>query len=246
MRVSMWQGFSSNHSAGFTIVGVFKSPAEAEAAAARLNGLVRAMADWELGGAPLAPNETWVTEHNGPPSPPEVAMAQELGIAWGDYSLDWVWYDAAGNSAITRLDQYVFIDGGESAMGAHPAEALVVRLGGVPLIDGSIGDASEAHPRYGQIRLHLICRAPSEAVAAEIEAAINTGRSAPPWQSEDEPWRPARFDGTLVRAGRLLAFDEVEFMDLGGTVAALLGYLRAQGCTEIEYRFSEVRSDAQG
>jgi hypothetical protein len=256
MRISIWQAFSSNNSARFTVVGVFESVEKAEAAATRLRQLMRDIVEWLRLPANNPGGPPWVDAGDGPPSQAELSLAQDLGINWPDRTVDWAWMDEAGESPIRRVDHIVFVDGTESWMGAHPADHLIERLGGQALVDGII-DFDAQYERYGQdgsVYLTLTCLAPDEAtahgIAAEIEdysriAAANDGISF------DTPWkdfapgggylRLSSFQGTLDREGRRLAVRHGQFFHIADGFPAMLAFLQAKGCTDIEYTFSEER-----
>src|SRR5690242_8871809 len=118
MQVKVWQSFSSNHSAAFTLVGVFKTPAEAEAAAAWLRELVQAIL--EAGEAAEYNDEPVVS-----PTEPEKLAARSLGMAWGSSGIDWV---NTNDDPVTTLENLVFIDGSQSSIGAPPTDVLIERL----------------------------------------------------------------------------------------------------------------------
>lgn len=45
MKLSLWQQFSSNHSAGFSLIGQFKTAEEATQAVAVIRGILEKIAD---------------------------------------------------------------------------------------------------------------------------------------------------------------------------------------------------------
>ncbi len=253
MQVSLWQAFSSNHSAYFTVVGVFKTPAEAAAAAERVQTLVNDIIEWRR-------SQGRSYEVNEPPTPPEVAIAQELGIDWGEASLDWVELDEAGEPSVSTLDRLVFINGPQSGWGAHPADYLLQKLGGVTAINGDVGVEGFESGTLAQTILQLTCLAVDEAAAAEIAAAVrrHLASGLPPGETEpreglylagiNTPWRTfgraghlSSFFGELVQEGRRLTFMNGRFEGLADGLSALWAYLRAWGCTEIEYSVREER-----
>ncbi len=257
MNISLWQAFSSNHSAPFTLVGVFNSPAEAEAAAERLGTLLADIRAWR---GEQDQSEDW---EPAPPTPPEQAAAEALGIDWGYYSLDWVPADDDAYSPVTTVGAVLFIDGSESAIGAQPLDAWVARLGGQPLVNGERGPEETPETPSSVVRLRLSGVASDEATAQSIEtdlrdtwqqslrsAGYDSGSTAE-GNEATEKFLLMADDGTTVsgdlhRAGRQLTFEAVECSGLADGLALLLAHLQARGCAEIEYAFSEVQLGEEG
>src|SRR5258708_2887023 len=110
MRISIWQQFSSNHSADFIIVGTFNSVSEAEQSAKMLRGILRRIASyWQQ----LPPDEANVLWKQGEITPVEREISHELGVEWSKRirlndqlrSIDWIPWDAdKAADAVTVLD----------------------------------------------------------------------------------------------------------------------------------------------
>src|SRR5258706_3866109 len=88
MRVSLWQQFSSNHSAGFSLVAEFKSIEEAEKAHSAILAIISAIAKyyeehWEELDKALR-KEGMVA-----PTPIERDLARQYNLLSWDYSVDW-------------------------------------------------------------------------------------------------------------------------------------------------------------
>jgi hypothetical protein len=184
---------------------------------------------------------------------------------WGDYTLDWARMDAAGHSPVTTMDHLIFLAADHSWSGAHPADKLLQKLGGETMIDGMV----EIDGPKRVARLHLTCQAADEEAAEMIERAVRrylqwtdepdqaggirdatmvTYDNLPsafrtPWRTFGPPESFSTFQGQLAREGRRLTITEGEFDHLAEGFPALVAYVRAWACTDIHYRFSEVRHD---
>jgi len=246
MQISIWSAFSSNHSASFTVVGVFSTPEHAQEAGDILTALLSTIVDWYHKPENAAARAEW-EGGNVETSPAELAIAEQLGIAWPEESLDWLWSDVPNLEPVKVVDNLVFIEGPDSAQGAHPADDLVRSVGGQALISGSIGGPNEP---ANWLWVILNCVAPDDATAEAIERTTNDSvmlLDEDRGQTIDTRWLnfvgPAGFTidkGAMRRAGRSLVF-----VGAFGVVAkdfpAMLAYLRERGCTDIRYEFIEQR-----
>src|ERR1700694_4438633 len=103
MRISIWQQFSSNHSGGFEVVGVFASEEQAEVIEKQLHEMFRRIADFR---------GYEHTEHEGALTWPETEYSQQFSIPWSLYSINWILPNAFNKSTVlnvTRFDRYVFV-----------------------------------------------------------------------------------------------------------------------------------------
>src|SRR5689334_1034712 len=100
MQISIWSAFSSNHSSGFTVVGVFSTPEHAQDAADILNSLLRSIFAWyQQPGTPK-----FGEQYGEAPSPPERAIAAALQITWSPATLDWLGFDEQSQGPIKVVD----------------------------------------------------------------------------------------------------------------------------------------------
>jgi len=247
MKLSIWSAFSSNHSASFTVVGVFSTPEHAQEAGFILTALLRTIFDWYHQPENAEALAAW-EGGDVKASPAELAIAQQLGIAWPEESLDWLWFDVPDHAPVKVVENLVFVDGPDSAQGAHPAADLVRCVGGQALIRGSVGGPDEP---ANWLWVILNSTAPDEATAEAIERTTNDSVMYPDEDREpafDTHWLnfvpPAGFTihkGAIRRAGRSLTFTGI-YLDIAKDFPAMLAYLRERGCTDIRYEFVEERS----
>ncbi len=251
MRISIWQEFSSNHSARFTVVGVFESAERASRAAAELMDVVKTIIEWYARPENADALEGWRESGDQPPSPPEVQFAQRYGVEWSDRSLDWLWLDDRGNGPVRAYENLVFVNGTESWLGSRPADALVEKLGGQALVDGSIIVYGEETDLWGEISVTLTCTAPDEtaaqAISDEVMAYVDLVKQDhnrmfdTPWSGYHTRFSISSFDGSVRRDGRKLIFERASFFHIADGLPALMAYLKDKGCTDIQYVLAETR-----
>jgi hypothetical protein len=245
VKISIWQGFSSNHSSRFTVVGVFSTPEHAQDGALIVTSLLRKIFDWYHQPENADALAAW--EGGGvDPAPIELAMAEQLGIPWPEFALDWLWFGPDGQGPVKVLDSLVFIDGSESELGAHPADYLIQLVGGQPLIDGYV--EPEGYDTSRDLVLTLTCTAKDEAAAEAIEAETlaysqktnehgSPGFDAP-WMANASLLVASAYYGGVRRVGSNLQFTGT-FWRIGNGFPALVAWLRARGCTDVHYEFTE-------
>jgi len=248
MRLSIWQQFSSNHSARFTVVGVFDTPEAAQKATDELNRLMKAIAQWHT--EPQYPErlEGRETGELPPPSDPELEFSQQHGIDWSDYGIDWFWTDEAERSII-HVDTLVFINGPESDVGPGPADQLVEWLGGQALIDGTV-DGYEGP--FNRVTVDVSCFAPDIATAERVRKDfqdyqhLRQERQQPgdtfktPWHSYSQMHEVSSvLSGTVKTKDSNVYFEKLWLWRLGYGLPSLLAYLKDNGCIDIQCKLKE-------
>ncbi len=175
--------FSGNHGVSFVIVGVFKSAEAAGKAAAELRSILRTIAEWRED--PNNPKKDDPEEYEGiPPTPPEIRLAEQYQVEWGDYAIDWIHSSEEADGHVVVLDNLVFVTPrtNETWLGAKPFDALVRRLGGRVSVGGGASEAYATH------LITVTGRAPDEATAEAIRDEIATYFADPlyrriPWKA---------------------------------------------------------------
>lgn len=242
MRVSIWQQWSSNHSALYTIVGEFASAEAAEAAATTLRGVADAIRRWF--------KEPRGTRGAVPPFPmgPEGVWAERAAHDWADYlqsTFDIFGFDPPDIKAWDRVVLVSMIEGRSFAHSPEAADHRVVSdLGGRAAVDaeGEGGTDSVA-------ALHVTCQASDEATAVALEQEIRSALEPETfrWTDERPPWDPDGVleddggEGIIEREGTLLSLRVRFFGHTPEGLAALTHYLGSRGCTRLEYVLEEVR-----
>ncbi|GIK66235.1 MAG: hypothetical protein BroJett018_40290 [Chloroflexota bacterium] len=162
MKISIWQQFSSNHSAHFTLVGLFETPADAQNVAGNIRKILNLIAAWHDANPQESErifDDPWI--ETAPISPPEQAVAAEYHIKWNPPIL---WFR---NYDLQVYDRFLCIhDTRNPDAGPYPIYELINRLGGHAYVRGDLW------PLTGEstFRLKLSCDVPDEAIANKIIA----------------------------------------------------------------------------
>jgi hypothetical protein len=173
MRVSLWQQFSSNHSARFTIVGSFDTSTKADSAADELRHILRVIGDWyqlhpELG-------EQWNSGDLPAPTEPEMQFSHQYGVDWGKTSIDWF-----RQAQVTTFNELVFLDHShrETYAQAFPFNAIMAKLGGKVVVEGNVSRLVSE-----RVLFEITTRTPDQATAEKIFGQIESFFTAPPRQT---------------------------------------------------------------
>jgi hypothetical protein len=239
MRLTLWQQFSSNHSASFTIVGVFDTAERAEEIAQELRDILREISTWweqfDIG------QQSEIEESlrkAGELTPPEAALEQRYGLGWTTsypnhkpYPLDWVKGQYALD-AVSTFRNYVFISPtGNTWEGAKPFDSLLRAWGGS--VRARVEEVSE-------LSVTFTCAMPDEVSAVALEGKTRAGT-----QNVRIPGLGNTPYGLVMRDGCKVMLGDVSLVWAGirtpipQTFQKILTFLEAQGCTEIDVEFSE-------
>jgi len=165
MRLTLWQQFSSNHSAGFRIVGEFPDAQAAKEAEATLRGIFTSLEQW-IETNPEQANQ--LQQEFAKLSPLEETLKQRYGIEWEVTLLEWLvpaHEIGCVGDAITVVDNLVLLGNPtETWSGGFPLIALVEKLAPSVKVD--------SEPLERRLIVTLQFAAPDEAAADEIEQAL--------------------------------------------------------------------------
>ena len=241
MRLSVWQQFSSNHSAHFTVVGQFETTEMAAQVAQELREMLDEIAAW------WSQYETWQERaeaekrlrKEGLLTPPEQKFHEQYGVGWTQYNgiheypLDWIGSNAANGVQI--YENVVFVSPtGNTWAGAKPFDAILEGLGGRVAV-GLEGKSD--------LLVTITCTAPSETSAIEIEQST---RLIVPGMPTDQllvqfPGVIKGTEGAVERDGANLTFRAHLFGTLrlreDETLQGIIAFLEEKGCTDIRYEF---------
>jgi hypothetical protein len=230
MRIVLWQQFSSNHSGWFTLVGSFDTSETAELAAERLTRLFRDIADWYQ----KPENEAslhlfW--EDFVPPTPPEIEFANELGVDWGQFGLDWLSIPGSLSGRVEIDGQSVLIQPTDlTTDGPEPIDHVLERMGAkVNIEDLYLNEPIRA-------LLDLVCTVPDKRIGERIIRASIEYRNG---NLRESPWSKhgwELFDRAQLNVrqeNERLVFERTGTGSYG--IKELVNYLVAQGCQNIEY-----------
>ena len=166
MKVSIWQQFSSNHSAAFTIIGRFETTEQAQQAEATLRDMFQQIQDW-IGKHPTdaAHHQT----HWDTPSPVENKLNAPYQIDWIPSLMEWFvnrYEDGRIHDALGRYDNFIFLGESNTWSGGSPLHELLPKLGADILM------SSEAFEK--SIESTVVITAPDTATADALHNVLRT------------------------------------------------------------------------
>ncbi len=106
MRISVWEQFSSNHSASFTVVGQFQDAEAAYNAADEIRQAAKSIADWY--SAHEAIQDAVIQGAQETPTDAELQVCQTYGISC-ERSLDWLANCGYSEQIVRVYDNCVFV-----------------------------------------------------------------------------------------------------------------------------------------
>lgn len=172
MRVSIWQQFSSNHSAHFDIVGKFESPDRAEAVANELRYILQTIANyWQQ----FDVKERLTVENrlikNEMLTPPEMQFKDKYKVGWTQYfgtnkayPLDWVHGEWAVEGIRVFRNIVYLSPPGNTWAGPKPFDSIMEKLGGKIAVWQEVGD--------GDVAVSIRFSAPNQEIADTIDRQI--------------------------------------------------------------------------
>jgi hypothetical protein len=212
MHVFIWQQFSSNHSASFTAVGKFRTPEEADRAAANIRDILRQLEQWRQLNDPTG--QLWFDRIElGETTPIERELAREYAVDWphGVSWFYWMWYPGV-TEPVMVFDRYVIIENPfwEVRYTPQPFDNLLKRFGGEVAVAVT---ESRSHLDTDYV-IDLRFAAPTEATAQILEAQWQTYLSTP-WESGAiPPWLAYHAGQRDPRAEQLCILAEQYLLDL--------------------------------
>jgi hypothetical protein len=257
MHVSLWQQYSSNHSASFFLVGEFTTPDEAEKAAAELRQMLFEIGAWWNqfieGDERRAAN---LLEEEGQPTPPEEHYRTKYALEeWSQHGtrLDWmVSFDV--EDVVTHYDRLVVVNQigkwGDTWNGAYPLDEILRRLGAKTALTGELTNTDVA--------VNIMAQAPNdeviELVKTQIQVLLNYGAPALIFP------QLAALNGELVIEHHTIQIKHLEldaqmYLEWHASTKHLpnlwfeeqldriLQYLHHWGCTDIQYTVVELPDD---
>jgi len=138
MRLTLWPQFSSNHSAGFTVVGEFDSAARADEVAEEIRFLLKTIAQFWAGLNTEEQTEWFARIRQGEVTPPEEVFRRRYNVEWARWQngsvggLDWLWDGLEqAQRAVNVYANFVIVeDSIETWVGQKPFDEILANLGG--------------------------------------------------------------------------------------------------------------------
>src|SRR5579859_7611075 len=161
MRISIWQQFSSNHSASYTVVGEFQSVEAAQSAAETIRQIVKEAGDWTMKNRKLDVKT---------PTPIEQEYARRYGFDWKE-RVDWSTM-VGRDKATQQLDRLVIIDVGwdiQTWQSGHQFANLLAAMGAN--VGRNVFEAKEPGIT-GDIVMGMAFEIRAKAISTEMAASI--------------------------------------------------------------------------
>jgi hypothetical protein len=264
MKVTLWQQFSSNHSADFIIVGEFESVEWAENVAKELPHMLLDIAVWRnTFNKQFVDVEDYYRawDNHKHPTPPEMKFKLQYKLSsWAKSRegerLDWSLRQPKDVfQAVRRFDRFVILDKHsldvpETWNGAHPFAEIMKQLGGKVALEGN-----GLFDKY--LAVNIQCVVPDSTTMDAIKNDVTESDSYHRRQIgnlqktrfeiefdnenlfiQNYAMRPNYATHTSKNDGK--GNPEFAYHYLEEELQRLLDYLKSHGCTNIEYEFVEV------
>ena len=185
MKVSIWQQFSSNHSANYMIVGVFDTANAAKDAGEKTLKIITEIREWNV------TND--LDKLGWKLNPIEEKYAKEYNIEW-KAPVDWLraypherfyrygaWRKLEENVIIQ--DNIVFVTspmtyGDNTWQVGHQFDELFKAMGATTYSQTDYGTLpDDNHDSFFSIQMTILCKAPTNEIATMVADHINTPRS---------------------------------------------------------------------
>lgn len=234
MKLKIWQQFSSNHSGSFTVVGVFDSPQQAEAAVTELTSIFQNLFAWYKAN-PKEPRPFL----DDPPSSAEREIIEKYDLAT-EINLGLAGEDAQASLTTKSLDRFLILHIHETWWNEGQA--------GLATLVGKMGAGSKGmnwelnHDFMSQLTIRLRAIAPDEATAQaifdETRAALDKTEKTGLWLTLDLAWCKEIMELSVEMAGRTLIF-QLSDLYVHEHFTALIGYLQSHSFTDFDAELTE-------
>lgn len=244
MKITLWQQFSSNHSASFTVVGTFESADQAESVAASLRQMMREIATFWQGLSDEA-RQQWQAddsdEYAGQLTPVEQKWSDYFVVEWpkrgddGYYRIDWLPPDPdLAEAGVLLVDRSVLVSDVWVTSSPHTHIVAILEQYGA-----SIAKTSETE-NLGLV-VTVTCTAPDESTAMQLMGDVTEAHGRFRVAGE----YPAYYKGSRIpiRAGLKLTYPLHlirGFSAAHSPLGAFVHYLEAHHCIDIHVEFSTV------
>ncbi|MEO8610286.1 MAG: hypothetical protein ABI690_20490 [Chloroflexota bacterium] len=245
MRISIWQQFSSNHSASFTIAGKFESTERAEAVAHELRHILQTISNyWQQYGnkeRTTIENRLIETEQL---TPPEIAFRDQYQVGWTEYfgsgktfPLDWVHGDWA-LEGVRVFRNIVYLEPpGNTYAGPKPFDAIMEKLGGQLAVWEEVGD--------GALVVSIKFSTPNQEIADAVDRRITRYEDSSIWFLK-LPIFGNKTAGQFHRDGLAMEFHDVYLswagldFDYFVNFQKLVAFIEDNNCIVVDYEFNII------
>lgn len=247
MHISIWQQWASNHSGGFTLVGVFETPEVAEKAKGDLWRMLQAIRNEHYGEPVDTPlwkdTNLWL-----PSASVESQIAKHFDIEW-PRPIEWVDDgEFFGDDTVTQSGPIIFIDAYSWAFqGPQPFDTILAKLGA--RVSAEVYGCEDREDVY--LLFTIKCEAPTAEQAESLELAfrdiLDSGTSplhglVDAYAHEILP--PDTVHNQIVRQGTKLSFTNLRLGEIT-YLPRFITWLETEGCTNISYDFVEITPEQE-
>jgi hypothetical protein len=249
MSISIWQQWASNHSGGFTLVGIFQSDEEAEKAKDELWKMIQAIRNEHYGEPEEIP--LWEDVKVWPPSlSVEQQIAKHFDIEW-PHHIEWVDDgEFFGDDTVTQDGSIVFVDAYSWAhQGPQPFDAIMAKLGA--RVSAEVHECRGHEDVYLLFNIECEAQTPEQAEWLELVFEDFTGSGTlsalhglvDAYAHEILP--PDLLHNQSMRQGTQLSFTKVRLGEVT-YLARFVKWLENEGCTNISCEFVEIKAEQEG
>lgn len=245
MKVTLWQQFSSNHSASFTSVGKFQSVEFAEIVADEIRSMIREIGFWWEQYGDYKEQQTVekrLRRKGEILTPPEQRIRDEYQVEWcrqnvtnGLMAIDWIRSQSA-DYAVQQHRKLVIIKPAQTWCGAHPFDLIMRKLG---------GEVASKVEDYSYLTTNFMFSAPDDETANLIQQKIRGIERGHESLIIIEGLGNATA-GRLQRIGLQFTLSDVALnwaglnRNLVENFETIMQFLEKHNCTNIEYQFHET------
>ena len=242
MRISIWQQFSSNHSADFRIVSVFKTPEDAQKAAEELKRVLKKLADWHSDptNQPLLSEigDSFARDQdNRLHIPPEIELDDQYGIGFSYEPLDWLWDVSQVVETIAIYQSIVYFSNDphmrRTWSGEEPFDRLLEKLGGETYVAGGRTE--------DEFWLQVTTVAPDESTAKRIVSEIKNNMLKPSLSQPSIPILAWEWDDDLVVQENAHLTFLIQSSEVRPGLPDLLAYLEKNTCKNTAFNPIKLR-----
>lgn len=240
MRTSIWQQFSSNHSANFTTIGQFETEEWATTVADELRQMIAKIGEWWLEQPDHSQAMNRLRRDHVYLTPPELTIKDEYDVEWrmqGDnpMAIDWIGSPDRVDCVHHFRNLVMVRPTGNTWCGAHPFDNIMKKLGGK--VASAVEDGS-------YLTVHISFSAPSDEIRDQLLKELRVLKRKPrdliaiPGFGNAVPGDLTVNDHQFQIERLYLAWAGLRANEFDSFLV-LIRYLESNDCTNIVYRFEQ-------
>lgn len=244
MKISIWQQFSSNHSAHFTTIGQFETEEWAITVADELRQMITKIGEWWQEQPEYSQAMRRLRRDHVYLTPPELDIKSEYDVDWciqGKHPkpIDWIGSPDRVD-CVHQFGNLVMVSPtGNTWCGAHPFDNIMKKLGGQ--VTSAVEDGS-------YLTVHISFSAPSDEIRDQLLGQLRVLKRKPcdliaiPGFGNAVPGDLTVNDNQFQIERLYLAWAGLRGNEFDNFLI-VFRYLESNGCTDIVYRFEQQNLD---